>query len=76
MSTITKLDPMIRERRRERAGMIRGLNGLPSLNSAGLWLLRRLELIRRNPRHPGDWKKALFEDAICRFELAHRGARS
>lgn len=67
MSTITKLDPRVRRARADRRDMIVGLQREPSLNAAGALLHRRLELIRRNPRHNGTWKQAMAEDATNRF---------
>lgn len=73
MSTRTKLNPMVREKRRERRGLIVDLGRLPTLNGAGLWLLERLRRIRHNPRHNGAWKQAWFDDTIARFEAAQKG---
>ena len=73
MSTRTKLNPMVRQRRAERRSMIRDLFNLPTVSSAGHWLRVRLELIRRNPRHNGEWKQELFDDTIARFEASQKG---
>lgn len=73
MSTITKLDPRVRRARSERRSLIVSLNRETSLNAAGALLHKRLELIRRNPRHNGAWKQAEFDDVCNRFEAGVRG---
>lgn len=68
MSTISKIDPRVRQARADRRSLCVSLATSPQLTHEGALLHKRIELIRRNPRHSGVWKQELFEDVITRFE--------
>lgn len=58
MSTVGKLDPMVRQRRMMRAALLRTHR---ARNYGDVCVLAELALISANPRLSGDVKQSLFE---------------
>lgn len=72
MSTICKLDPIVRRRRADRRRLRVELHQQPHLPVDGQNFLLQLDRISRDSRFPADWKEASFRSAVVRFEALRR----